>query len=147
MKNKLLLVLCTILFFSCLDSKYDTSKKESKIWVYLEIETVIKKDTTPTYIYGQIKKSILQKMQNDPNASGVFFVDNTRFINDDDLLQVYADRKDTGLLGFRIEEIKTIDVLKKDPIRTFDENELHESSKKVFKNKKIRSKHGRLDWV
>lgn len=143
MKNKLLLIVLSIFLSSCLNGKYDVGKKDAKVWVYMEIETILKKDTSQNYIYGQIKKSILDEMRNNPKASGIFFVDNTRYINDDDLLEIYADEKDTGELAFRLEDIKTLDVLKKDPIRTFDKEQLHESSIKylILKRSEVNSKN------
>ncbi len=133
MKKNIALTYCLVLILlctSCFDSKYSSSKSDEKVWVYLEIETIMKKDTTNSYVYGEIKKSIIDKIERNENTRGLFFIDNVRYINDDDLLQIYEDRNDKGILGYRIEHITKMEMFKKDPILFFEKKKLDESSLK-----------------
>lgn len=130
MIKKLLFFLVTIVLISC-----HKQKNTHKEWVYVQVETIIKKDTIASFVYGQMKSDDIKKMKNNSSASGIFFLDETRYINDDDLLQVYADKSDSGVMAFRIENVKVLDILKTDPVLTFDTNELHASCL-VVRNKK-----------
>ena len=131
MKKNIALIHCLVFILlctSCFDSKYGSSSSDKKVWVYLEIETIMKKDTTNSYVYGEIKKSIIDKIERNENTRGLFFIDNVRYINDDDLLQIYEDRNDKGILGYRIEHITKMEMFKKDPILFFEKKKLDESS-------------------
>lgn len=133
MKKVLFLFALIFLCFSCFNSKYDVQTTEKKEWVYMEILTTMKKDTSTNYVYGQVKKSIIDKIRNDESAKGLFFVENLRYFNDDDLFQVYEDKNDKGILVYRIENIQKIEFYKKDPILVYKKEQLHESALKVLK--------------
>jgi hypothetical protein len=131
MTKKLLFLFAILLCISC-----EFSSNHSKEWVYIEVETVVKKDTTYDFLYGQIYQSLIDKINNNENATGIFFITNTRFVNQDDLLQVYADGNDKGMLAFRIENIKSMVVYQKDPIHIYKEDQLHESAKALLNSMK-----------
>ena len=104
-------------------------------WTYLEIKTEMTNDTTSSYLYGQVKESVINKIKRNENAKGIFFVENTRYINDDDLLQLYEDRNDKGTLAYRIEHIQKIEFFKRDPILFFDKKQLDASAIRFLKEK------------
>ena len=132
MLKKLLFLSVVVFCISCANF----GAEEPKVWVYMEAQTILKKDTTNAFLYGQIKQSIIEKMQGSSQANGLFFIKNTRFINDDDQLQIYADENDSGILAYRIENVKTLEVLERDPILSFDEADLAENSKQFLAQNK-----------
>lgn len=111
-----------------------------KQWVYLEVESILKSDTSVYFYYGQINKSILEEIYSNPEASGLFALSNTRYTRkDDNLIAVYDDAETNGTLIFRIEDIQYVSQYKNDPIELFDDSELHESAI-ILKKRKIRTK-------
>lgn len=128
-------LLSSLIFLASCES-LDNSEIQSseKVWVFLELEKSMQSDTTDYFLYGQIKESILNKIDNNEKAKGVFLLDNIRFINNDDFLQLYEDESDQGKIFFRIEHIQTVRLLKDDPVMTYPENELHESVVNIRKN-------------
>ncbi|MEQ6124151.1 hypothetical protein AAON49_08135 [Pseudotenacibaculum sp. MALMAid0570] len=125
-----ILVLLGSVMYSCLSSTEDSFDRD---WVYLEIETVMKSDTSNSFIYGQMKKSIVERMKKNEKAKGIFFIENARYINNDDKLQIYEDVNDKGTLAYRIEHIQKIEFYKKDPVFLFDKDQLHISAIKHLK--------------
>ena len=129
----------TLILFFCSCSTFvnqEELKPENKKWVYLEILNIMKGDSTNYYLYGKINNSILTKINKNEKSSGLFKFSEIRFINDDDLFEIYEDENDSGDLYFRIENIKKISVYKRDPIYTFKDNKLHKSTLKIKLNSK-----------
>ena len=121
-----------VLFYACIfpNKRQNTHLKE---WAYFEIQSIAKKDTTNSFVYGQVNKDIIDRIKGNSKTKGLFVVENARYINTDDLLQVYEDEVDKGVLVYRIEHIQSIELFKKDPILFFDKKRLHKSSLKYFK--------------
>lgn len=126
----------TLLISSC-DIQEKTHEIKGKQWVYVELITQSKKDTSDYFYYGQIKKSVLEKINSNPSAEGLFVLSSVRFTNDDQELEIYENDKVGSSLMFRIQDIEEITFYKDDPVYLFDLNELHESAKKI-RNKTIR---------
>lgn len=128
MTKKLLFLLTIVTCFSC----FDTTTNNQDVWVYVE---VLSEDNDGPYdvnMYGQIKNSIFERIQNDSDTKGIFLIKNIRYINEDDFLQTFEDDQFQGSSVYRIEKIITMDVLKSDPIFTFNKDKLHESCKKIL---------------
>ncbi|MBJ2172919.1 hypothetical protein JBL43_01635 [Aureibaculum sp. A20] len=117
-------------FTSC-DIMEGNTKPKEKQWVYIELSTISKTDTTDYFLYGQINKSIINKINDNEGAKGLFVLSNARFTNDDELLELYEDRQLSGELVFKIQDIEEIKFYNDDPVKLFDINELHESAKKL----------------
>ena len=127
MTKKLLFILTILSFFSCgLNSSND-----SKVWVYLEMKGTNASEAEEDYFFGQMRSYMVEEMRSNKKSTGIFFVDNIRFINSDDLLEVFEDASNSGTSAYRLENIKELDILKDDPALTFKEDLLHESCKKV----------------
>ncbi len=127
---RILIIIITVNFTSC-NIGTDILKPKEKQWVYLELNTISKTDTTDYFYYGQMNKSIINKIDENENTNGLFILSNIRFSNDDKLLELYDNELVEGKLIFRIEDIEEITFYKDDPINLFELNELHESSKKI----------------
>ena len=121
---------------SCGFNTQRTSDKKGKQWVYIELTTVTKSDTTNYYYYGQVKKALLHDIDSNPGLSGLFTLSNIRYWNDNDLLEVYEDEDLEGSIVFSIRDIKEIVLYKVDPVYTFEIDELHATCKAIrAKNK------------
>lgn len=125
----------SLLIFGCKISDFSnnnsTEQTDDKIWVYLEIKKILPRDTSDFYFYGQINKTIVDKINKNPKIDGLFILSDIRYWNDDDLLQVYEDNKDNGYKIFRISDIQYLTSYKTDPIFNIELNQLHESAKKI----------------
>ncbi|MBU3012453.1 hypothetical protein KO506_13650 [Polaribacter vadi] len=112
--------------------KRTTPTKKETTWVYIELETIMKKDTTLNYLYGKINKSILDNLEN-KNRNDIFKVSDIRYFNDDDKFQLYKDDDESGTLFFSVQSIKKISVYERDPIYSFDKEDLHLSTLELLK--------------
>ncbi|WP_405566717.1 hypothetical protein [Polaribacter sp. Asnod6-C07] len=112
--------------------KRTTPTKKETTWVYIELETIMKKDTTLNYLYGKINKSILDNLET-KNRNDVFKVSEIRYFNDDDKFQLYKDDDESGTLFFSVQSIKKISVYERDPIYSFDKEDLHLSTLELLK--------------
>ena len=121
---------------SCGFNTQRPSVEQGKQWVYIELTTVTKSDTTNYYYYGQIKKALIREIDSNAGLTGLFTLSNIRYWNDNDLLEVYEDKNLEGSIVFGIQNIKEIVLYKVDPIYTFEVDELHPSCKAIrVKNK------------
>ena len=124
------LIALVILSFGSCDLIELDSKTKEKQWVYIELSTISKTDTTDYFLYGQINKSIINKIDND-DSEGLFLISKARFMNDDKMLELYEDEEYSGELVFKIQDIEEIKLFNDDPVELFNINELHESAKKL----------------
>lgn len=135
MKKKYFIFLFSILALTLLISSCDIQEKTPEIkgkqWVYVELITQSKKDTSDYFYYGQVKKSVLEKINTDPTVEGLFVLSNVRFTNDDQELELYENDKVGSTLMFRIQDIEEITFYKDDPVYLFELDELHESAQKL----------------
>lgn len=134
--NLLILSLSITIISSCMNNTVvDNSTKETT-WVYVETSKIINKDTTNYYLYGKMKSSLLDKINSKEDTEGIFQINKVRFVNDDDLIEVYEDNDQLGSLFFRIQNINYLTVYKRDPIFSFEDKDLHKTAKKI----KLKSK-------
>tara|TARA_B110000091_G_C13525943_1_gene354331 strand:- start:137 stop:484 length:348 start_codon:yes stop_codon:yes gene_type:complete len=108
-----------------------SNRKEKLTWVYVEVETIMKKDTTTGYLYGKIKKSVVDNLDI-TNLNEIFKISEIRYFNDDDKFQLYTDKDELGVLFYKIKSIKKLSIYTRDPIYSFDKEELHESTLKII---------------
>lgn len=138
MKNIILFLLLGFAFFfkSCVLFEEKPLQNHEKQWVYIELITESKTDTTEYFYYGQIKKSLIDEIESNEEKKGLFTLSNIRLWNDNQLLELYEDNNVKGELIFKIQDIEEIILYKDDPINLFDLEELHESCKKIRNEKK-----------
>lgn len=132
--TKLYLILFSlILFISCGDLiNKTTPKKKKSSWVYVELETINKGDTTVNYLYGKINDVILNKLEN-KKKTDIFKISDIRYFNTDDQFQLYKDDDEMGVLYYQVGSIKKISLYERDPIYSFDKEELHQSTLELLK--------------
>lgn len=140
MKNilikSLILSISITIFSSCMNNTIVDNTTTEATWVYVETEKIVNKDTTNYYLYGQMKSSLLDKINSKEDTDGIFQINKVRFLNDDDLIEVYEDDDQLGRLFFRIQNINYLTVYKRDPIFSFEDKDLHKTAKKI----KLKSK-------
>ena len=102
-----------------------------KMWVYVKLKTELPRDTSDYYYYGQIKESLIHKIDIDEEINGLFILHNIRYWDDDDLLNIYENEDRHSFKIFKILDINYLTPLKKDPIMMFEMEELHEDAKKI----------------
>ncbi len=105
-----------------------------KQWVWVEIKTVMPRDTSDYYYFGQISPSIVDKIAQHEDKEGLFILSNIRYWNDDDLLQLFENDDNLGDKVFQIQSIQNMTLLKKDPINIYDSLELHETALRLRKS-------------
>ena len=134
---KSFLVICSLMVYlvSCDFQSEENKFKQKKQWVYIELVTESKTDTSEYFYYGQINKSLIDDIESDKDKKGLFNLSNIRFWNND-LLELYEDDNLVGDLVFRVQDIEEVILYKDDPINLFDKTELHESAKMLKENRK-----------
>lgn len=117
--------------YTDLFQRFEPKLSAEKVWVYVELKVELVRDTSDYYYFGQINKSILDKIDKNSSANGLFKLSNIRFWNNDDLLQVYEDDDQPGFRMFKIQDISTLKAYTKDPIFLYENEELDLSAKKL----------------
>lgn len=120
-------------FTACNDFKQNKPlRKEKKSWIYIELETILKKDTTVNYLYGKVNNTILDKLERS-ESNTLFKISDIRYFNNDDLFQLYKDDDEKGILYFNTKSIRKISIYERDPIYSFDKKDLHPSTLALLK--------------
>lgn len=130
LKNISLVFTLAISLTSCVLLDEKPSENIKKQWVYVELVTESKTDTTEYFYFGQIRNSLVEAINLNENKKGLFTLSNIRYWNDNNLLELYEDDKMEGDLIFKIQDIEEVILYKDDPINLFELEELHESAKK-----------------
>lgn len=130
LKNISLVFTLAISLTSCVFLDEKPSENIKKQWVYVELVTESKTDTTEYFYFGQIRNSLVEAINLNENKKGLFTLSNIRYWNDNNLLELYEDDKLEGDLIFKIQDIEEVILYKDDPINLFKLEELHESAKK-----------------
>lgn len=118
-------IVCLTVLFITSKNKTEDSETGNKVWVYIELQTKLKRDTSDYYLYGQVKESVIHKIDQNSDAKGLFILYDMRYWTPNDLIQFYKDEEDAGYKIFRIQDIVVISPLQEDPIFLYDEEDLH----------------------
>lgn len=119
----------SICAMSCTLIDKKPAKAPEKQWVFVELMTKSKNDTTDYFYFGQIKKSVLSDIET-KNQEGLFTLSDVRYWNTDDLIEMYEDDKRQGDLVFRIGDVVKITHYNDDPIDLYEDEELHKTAKR-----------------
>ena len=114
MTNKNYFLVFILFIFSC--KKYDNHLSNEKSWVYVQVG--IDGDSYTDNIYGQILKSDLNDFSlNSSKSEKLFFISNVRIIGKDSIIKdISVNSNELGSYYYKINNIKYLEVLKKDPI-------------------------------
>jgi len=130
-------VIVSLFFVSCnlKQEKTSTNEKSRMEWVYINIDSKMAKDTSSYFYYGQVSSETLLRLKSD-QTKGMFSLENIRYFNTDDLLEIYEDMDYKGEKLFKLADVSRVDILKKDPVLIFDSVELAKSAKIFLKQKR-----------
>ncbi|TLX72590.1 hypothetical protein E9993_17285 [Labilibacter sediminis] len=132
-KEHVLMVVIVLLVAFIVYNRYEIPLeiKKEKVWVRIELQQELVRDTTDYYYMGQINKDILDKIDVQRSPQGLFKLSNIRYWNNEDLLQIHENENSFDCRYFKIEDIQFIKPLKKDPVFIYEPDELHASAKKL----------------
>lgn len=103
------------MFASC-NQNSNTNKSSEKVWVYLEVEYTIKKDTTADFIFGRISKADLEKFEEKTSKTDLFKLTDARYINDDNEVRDVQEINEEGTFYYRFKDIVYMELQKTDPL-------------------------------
>lgn len=92
-------------------------KSSEKIWVFSQINVNRKNNKIEEYFYyGQINKSLYEKIKAQKIKHGFFAMENVRYWANDNKITAFSDDMSSGELLFRIEDIQKIELQKSGPV-------------------------------
>lgn len=122
MKNTFLgLILTAVAISGCnLENEstaFQANLKQPKIWTFIQLN-VPEEDgkSEDYYYYAHISKSLYQQISSNNLGSGFLLMEGVKYWGNDDVIHEYKDSENSGDLVFRIEDIKRISRLNKEPI-------------------------------
>lgn len=128
MLRHFLLLTAFFLLLGCDFAPKTKSNSKEKQWVSITLESVLHSDTSDYYYFGQVSKSLFDDLEKN-NLTGFFSLDNIRYVNDSNQLEVYEDSLFWGNRFFKKKDIERIERIKKDPVYTYNFEDLHLSAK------------------
>lgn len=122
------LVIGGILLLSYILSVYTPENtlvsEEEKQWVWIEVKVELPRDTSDYFYYGQINKSLIEKINSDEEKEGLFMLSKIRYWNNNDLLERFENTEYSGSKVFKIQSINQLILSKGDPIDILELDEL-----------------------
>jgi hypothetical protein len=85
-------------------------------WVYVEVKTDNGDTDYFYYLFGRMKARLFEDISNNTINEGFFLISEAKYYDDNGLIADYADDLYSGSLVFRIEEIKMLKLLNKQPV-------------------------------
>ncbi|MGB1037010.1 MAG: hypothetical protein ACPGYY_00045 [Bacteroidia bacterium] len=89
------------------------------------------------YMYGRIKSSILNRIQNDEDERHVFTIRDIRYISKSDSIEVEEDNTLTGTKTYYSKHIRHIENIKGDPLLIPMDHPLSQKSLKYVRDNKL----------
>lgn len=87
-----------------------------KIWVFAQMNVPQENNEIEDYYYfAQINESLYEKIKNQKIKEGFIVFQRTRYWSRDDVIKSIADEMYSDEMLFRIEDIRKIDLVKKEP--------------------------------
>jgi hypothetical protein len=91
-------------------------QKTPKVWLYVQVNVPVADGQLKThYYYARVSESLYNKIAKNEIGRGFLFLEDVRYYGNDDKVYSYADDESSGDLVYRIEDIKSIEKLKKPP--------------------------------
>lgn len=88
-----------------------------KIWVFLQFNVPEEgSDIESYYYYAKISDNLYQSIAQNSLTSGFILLEEIKYWGKDDLIHEYKNGENTGDMVFRIEDIRKIDVIAKEPV-------------------------------
>ena len=87
-----------------------------KIWIFAQLNVPEENNEIEDYYYfAQINESLYEKIKNQKIKEGFIVFQKTRYWSKDDVIKSIADEIYSDEMLFRIEDIRKIDLVKKEP--------------------------------
>ena len=120
MKTTLLLLTLTLALGGCrLDDEtlaLEANAKEEQVWAFIQFNVPEEDDGLESfYYYGKVSKSLYQLISANRLQSGFVRLQEMHYWGDDDLIHAYSDLQNSGEMVFRIEDIRSIKLVRKAP--------------------------------
>lgn len=97
-------------------SAFQANLTQPKLWTFIQFN-VPEEDgkSEDYYYYGNISKNLYEKISANELESGFLLMEDVKYWGNDDIIHDYRDSENSGDLVFRIEDIKRISRLNKEP--------------------------------
>lgn len=104
----------------------DAATRGPSAWVFMHLNVPEEQGGMDSYYYfARISSPIYERIRRNELERGFITLQDVRYWNNDDRIQAYRDAADSGELVFRIEDIRMITLLRKEP-RVGDDYDQHE---------------------
>jgi len=103
----------SFLVLSCADS----TLKNKKTWVYLEVYNITQNDTTVDYVYGKLRDTDLEKIKSQSSSEDLFELTDGRYLDDNQIPHDFSEENETGSFLYRIKHITYLEIQKGDPLK------------------------------
>lgn len=104
----------------------DAATRGPSAWVFVQLNVPKEVGGMDTYYYfARVSSPIYERIRRKELERGFITLQDVRYWNNDDRIQAYRDAADSGELVFRIEDIRMISLLRKEP-RVGDDYDQHE---------------------
>lgn len=116
---------------------FQANSTQPKIWTFIQFNVPEEGGKSEDYYYyASISKSLYEKISANELESGFLLMEDVKYWGNDDVIHDYRDRENSGELVFRIEDIKRISRLNKEPetgrgSEQFAEEEKEEAEKET----------------
>ncbi len=120
MKTPLLLLMLTLSLAGCRFDKeilsVQANLKEEQVWTFIQFNIPEEDQGMESfYYYGQVSKDLYQLIAHNNLQSGFLRLQNIHYWGNDDLIHAYRDLENSGERVFRIEDIRSIKLVRKAP--------------------------------
>ncbi len=110
---------------------------QETIWAYIQFNVPEDNNKMETYYYyGQVAKPLFDKINNNKIKKGFIFLREVKYWGKDNLIHDYKDAEFSGDMTFRIEDIRRIRVVNKEPVAGRGSEQFDEPKKPVKTDKK-----------
>ncbi|MCP4161122.1 MAG: hypothetical protein GY760_13700 [Deltaproteobacteria bacterium] len=146
MKKYFLVLIVFIVLTGCNPMEEASALKnnisEKTTWVYMQFNVHENNQIETYYYYGRVAKPLYDKIASNKITKGFILLREVKYWGNDNLIHDYKSSKYSGDLTFRIEDIKHIRGINKEPIagrgsEQFDapKTQVKKEDKKVAKSK------------
>ena len=88
-----------------------------RVWAFLQVNVPEEESGVESYYYfAQISETLYQGVSQNQILEGFILLENVRYWGTDDLIYDYKDIEYAGEIVFRIEDIKRISLVNKEPV-------------------------------
>lgn len=99
---------------ACGAQDFGTPKTSEPVWVYAQFNVPESQEYIESYwYYGLVDGDLFESISNNEITSGFIRLQQARYWNDKDAIELYEDELDSGEITFRIEHLTKFNSMKK----------------------------------